>query len=133
MKTSDIQNILFGLVLFLSFALSSAVSADSTKIAVPSTGQEKDSAISQETGRAPFFLLFDGNGHFLEALKNPAKDQYRGISRTVISLLVDSGVSIIVAGNVGDKMKRALDSHNIKYIKKTGVAGNAVQTIMQNH
>ena len=132
MRTRDTQSILIGLVLLLLFTFVSGASAETMKIAVPSTGQAKDSLISQETGRAPFFLIFDEKGNFLEAVKNPAKDQYGGISRTVIKLLAVKGITLVIAKDIGDKMKQALDSHHIKFVKNTGAADNAVKTITQN-
>lgn len=131
MKMKSVQTVCLNSIFFLLFALVSGVSAQTMKIAVPSTGQEKDSLISQETGRAPFFLIFDEKGNFLEAIKNPAKDQYGGISRTVINLLDDKRITLVITKNIGDKMKQALDSHHIKFVKNTGAADNAVKTITQ--
>ena len=131
MKMRSVQTICLSTVFLLLFALVSGVLAETMKIAVPSTGQQKDSLISQETGRAPFFLIFDEKGNFLEAVKNPAKDQYGGISRTVINLLAGKGITLVIAKNIGDKMKQALDFHHIKFVKNTGAADNAVKTITQ--
>ena len=132
MNKKNTQIILIIFVFLLLFSFSSGASADAMKIAVAATGQTKDASISKETGRAPFFLFFDSKGHFLEAMKNPAKDQYGGISRAVTSLLVNKGVTLVVAENIGDKMKQALNDHHIKYIKQAGAADNSVQIIMQN-
>ena len=95
-------------------------------------GQEKDAAISLETGRAPFFLIFDGKGAFLEAIDNPAKDRAGGLRRIVSALFTQKGVTIIITGNIGYKMEQALKEQHIQYIQKTGVAANAVQTFIQN-
>ena len=129
------QRTLFSLILslLLLFALAPAVSAETMKIAVPATIETKNAAISKKTGRAPFFLFFDANGHFIEAVENPAKDQQRGIRRTVIDLLLAKGVTLVIAENIGDKMKQALYEHHIKYIIDTGVADNAIKKITQNH
>ncbi len=116
-------------VLFVVFA--SGVTAQTMKIAIPAVGPEKNSLISEETGRAPFFLFFDGNGHLLEAMKNPASNQSGGISRTVIAFLTDKDVTILVAGSIGDKMKQALTSHHIKLVHKTGTVDDAIKAIIQ--
>ncbi len=130
MKTKNIQGIHFSLIVLLFFALSPGVYADTMKIAVPATVKSKDASISKETGRASAFLFFDANGHFLEAMDNPARDQQGGVSRTVIALLAAKGVTLIIAENIGDKMKQALNDHHIKYVINTGAADNAVQAFI---
>lgn len=130
MKT---RNTLIALVFFLLFcSIAQNVAAESTKIAVAAIGQEKDAAISLETGRAPFFLIFDDKATFLEAIDNPAKDQDRGLRKIVSSLFAQEGITIVIAGNMGSKMEQALKEQHIQYIQKTGVAANAVQAFIQN-
>ena len=133
MKTINRQKIHFSLVLLFIFTSFSGAYADTMKIAVPATTKSKDASISKETGRAPIFLFFDANGHFIEAMENPAKDQRGGISRTVIALLIAKGVTLIIAEDIGDKMEKALNDHHIKYIINTGNADNAVQAFISTH
>ena len=135
MKTinSQTKSTLIALVFFLLFcSITQNVAAEPTKIAVAAMGQEKDAAISLETGRAPFFLIFDGKATFLEAIDNPAKEQTGGVRRIVSSLFAQKGVTILIAGNIGYKMEQALKEQHILYIQKTGVAADVVQTFMQN-
>ena len=131
MNMRSMQTISLSIVVVLFVALASGVTAQTMKIAVPATGSEKKSLISEETGRAPFFLYFDGKGNFLEAMKNPAKNQSGGISRTVVALLSDKNVTMIIAGSIGDKMKQALSDHHIDFVNKTGIADEAVKSIIQ--
>ena len=130
MKTKNKQRIHFSLILLLLFALSPGVYADTMKIAVPATAKSKDADISKETGRAPIFLFFDANGHFIEAMENPAKDQQGGISRTVITLLVAKGVTLIIAEDIGDKMKQALNDNHIRYVIRRLPPESAVQAFI---
>lgn len=127
-----IQSVFVCIVNVLLIIFVCGVSAKTMKIAVPATGSEKDSLISQETGRAPYFLFFDDKGDFLEAIRNRAKEQPGGISRIVVTLLVDNDVTIIIAESVGDKMKRALIDHHIKLVNKTGTAHDAVEAFIQH-
>jgi predicted Fe-Mo cluster-binding NifX family protein len=131
MNMKSMQTIFLSTVIVLLVALASGVTAQTMKIAVPATGSEKNSLISEETGRAPFFLFFDEKGNFLEAMKNPARDQSGGISRTVVALLSDKDVTMIIARSFGDKMKQALTDHHINFVNKTGTADDAVKTIIQ--
>ncbi len=125
------QTLCFSIIVVLLVALASGVTAETMKIAVPATGSEKNALISEETGRAPFFLFFDSKGQFLEAMKNPARDQSGGISRTVVALLSDKDVTIIIARSIGDKMKKTLTAHNIEIVNKTGTADDAVKAIIE--
>ena len=131
MNMKSMQTIFLSIVVVLLVALVSGATAQTMKIAVPAAGSEKNSLISEETGRAPYFLIFDEKGHFIEAIKNPAKDQAGGISRTVVSLLSDNNVTMIIAKSIGDKMKQALTAHHINFTNNTGTADDAVKTTIQ--
>ena len=131
MNMRSMQIIFLSLVVVLLVAPAYGATPQTMKIAIPAIGSEKNSLISEETGRAPFFLFFDEKGNFLEALKNPAKDQSGGISRTVVSLLSNKNVTMIIAESIGDKMRQALTAHHINFIKNTGTADDAVKTIIQ--
>ena len=132
MKIICMPTSIVNLVLFIFFGLAISASADSMKIAVATTGSEKDAAISQQAGRAPFFLFFDDRGNFLETVENPSRDQSRNAGPNAALFLADKGVTLVIAGNFGRKMKQALRDYQIEYIEKTGVSDNVVQTIIQN-
>jgi len=127
-----IQFIIVSSVLLLFFGLAISASADSMKIAVATTGPEKTATISQQAARSPFFLFFDGKGNFLKAVENPSKDLPGGAGQNAASLIAKKGATLIIAGNIGYKMKQALREYQIEYTKKTGVAYDVVQTIIQN-
>ena len=131
MKIRSIQIIIVSFLFVLLFSLTGNTSDDAMKIAVASTGQEKNSAISQQAGRAPFFLFFDDRGNFFETVANPANDKSRNAGPRAASFLADKGVTLVIAGDFGTKMKQVLEEHHIKYIEKIGVADNVVQTIIE--
>ena len=126
-----IQRVCLNSVFVLLVVLVASVSAQDMKIAVPAIGQEPGDSISKETGRAPFFLVFDEEGNFMEAIQNPAKDKSGGISRTVVTLFTTHGINLIVAESIGDKMKRALTDHRIDFVIKMGAADDAVKSIIE--
>ncbi|MBW2645558.1 MAG: hypothetical protein JRE23_05175 [Deltaproteobacteria bacterium] len=126
------QSIIVNLLLFLIFGLAISASADSMIIAVAATGPEKTAVISQQAARSPFFLFFDGKGNFLEAVENPSKDLSGSAGQSAASLIAKKGATLIIAGNIGHKMEQALRDYQIEYTKKTGVAYDVVQTIIQN-
>jgi len=132
MKIRSTPTIIVNLVLFIFFGLAISASADSMKIAVATTGPEKDAAISQQAGRTPFFLFFNDKGNFLEAVENPSRDRSRNAGPNAALFLADKGVTLVIAGNIGNKMEQALRDDQIEYIEKTGAAYDVVQTIIQD-
>ena len=133
MKKRNASGMIIGLVLFLLFALAAGASAAAMKIAVASVGQEKDAAINEQAGRTPFFLIFDDKGNFLEALENPARDQSRRAGPSAALFLADKDVTLVIAGNFGDKMIQVLDEHHIQYVAKTGAASMVVKTVLDKN
>ena len=133
MITNKRQAILASFAFFLFFGIATSSFADSMTIAVAATGSEKTAAISEQAGRAPFFLFFDESGYFLEAIKNPAQGMPGGAGRSTASFLAEKRATLIIAGNIGDKMEQALLDFHIKFKEKTGVAHDVVQAITQNH
>ena len=131
MTIRNIQIIIASSLFVLLFSFAVNASGYAMKIAVASTGPAKDSAISQQAGRALFFLLFDDKGNLFETVENPAKDKSRNAGPSAASFLADKGVTLVIAGDFGTKMKQVLEEHHIKYIEKIGVADNVVQTIIE--
>ena len=130
MIMKSMQTILLSIVGVLFMVIACGATVQTMKIAVPATGAEKNSFISEETGRAAYFLIFDENGQFIAAMKNPAKNQGGGISRTVVALLSDNNVTVIIANSIGDKMAKALSASHIEVVNNTGAADDAVKTII---
>ncbi len=130
MKRRSTPVLIVSFTLFLLFVLAAGASAAAMKIAVASASQEKDAAINEQAGRTPFFLFFDDKGNFLEALENPARDQSRRAGPSAALFLADKDVTLVIAGNFGDKMKQVLDEHHIQYVAKTGTADIVVKTVL---
>ena len=53
-----------------------------------------------QAGHSPFFLLYDSNGKFLEAIDNPYKTK-GGAGEAVADFLANMGVKIVVAESFG--------------------------------
>jgi len=115
------------------FSLLMAINANSTEsiasIAVAANDSGPEATVSEKSGRAAYFLFFDDNGNFLDAEKNPFSGVPGGAGPKVADFLSDKGVALVVAGEFGTKMERALSSYKIKYISQTGVAHEVVQAI----
>jgi len=103
-----------------------------TKIAVAAEGSTESSKISDKAGRAPFFLIFDQNGAFIKAIKNPAQNQQGGASSSVTALLKKEGVKTLIAVKFGDKMKNNVKAAGIDYSEHSGTAREVVETIIKS-
>ena len=101
-------------------------------IAVAAESSTESSKISDKAGRAPFFLIFDGKGAFIKAIKNPAQYQQGGASSSVTALLKKESVKILIAVEFGAKMENNLKAAGIEYHENEGIAKEVVETIIRN-
>ncbi|MFH1786828.1 MAG: NifB/NifX family molybdenum-iron cluster-binding protein [archaeon] len=88
------------------------------KVAVASEGETEDSKVSQVSGQAPYYLIFEG-GKLVKAIKNPFR-LGGGAGFAVARMLVNEKVKQVVAGNFGGNMKMALDDGKVAAKVVTG-------------
>jgi predicted Fe-Mo cluster-binding NifX family protein len=123
---------LFILVMVLFFVTTICVYADDKgKVAVAAEGKTAVSEVSGVAARSPYFLLFDLKGEFLEAVDNPYKTARRGAGSSVVLFLDQKEVSIVVAGQFGDKMIQAMQSKGIEYLEFQGSAEAALEKVLE--
>ena len=85
------------------------------KIAIASDGTSTDSIVSENGGRAKFYLIFE-NGKLVETIKNPFLSG-RGAGWSVAYMLAEKGVKKFISARVGEKMRKALEEKGIEYIE----------------
>jgi len=119
--------VFFGL--FMAFGANAAENIAS--IAVAADGPGPEAAVSEKAGRAAYFLFFDGSGNFLNAERNSFAGVPGGAGSKVAVFLSGKGVALVVAGEFGAKMERALSSYKIKYLMQVGVAHEVVQAVIK--
>ena len=137
--------ITFSLVLFLcsfffqvqqSLSITHNSDVDSLKasnrIAIAAVGDSVNSEISKVAGRAPYYLIFDGNGVFLKSIKNPSQNRRGGASSVVVDILIKESVKTVIASKFGDKMKNQLKANKIEYHEHAGMAKKTVETVIKN-
>lgn len=113
--------------LLMAFSVNAAEKIASIAVATDDSGPE--AIVSEKAGRAAYFLFFDESGNFLAMEKNPFAGIPGGAGPKVAGFLADKGVSLVLAGEFGTKMERALGSYKIKHISQTGVAREVIQTV----
>ena len=126
-KKSRAYLLVFFFSLLTAFSLNAAENIASIAVATNDSGPE--AIVSEKAGRAAYFLFFDESGNFLATEKNPFAGIPGGAGPKVAGFLADKGVTLVLAGEFGTKMERALGSYKIKYISQTGVAREVIQTV----
>lgn len=86
------------------------------KIAITSTGNNKESKMDRRFGRCSYFSIYDTYSHEIEFVKNPNKDSAEGAGPASVQLAASYNVKKIITGHVGGKVKSILDSLQIQQI-----------------
>ncbi len=123
-------SITIGLVLFLCTVVF-AQPKQAQVIAVATLEKTKNSQISDNAARAPYYLIFDKGGNLLEVISNPFRDAARSAGPKVADLFVSKNVSVVIAGDFGHKMKSALDEKGIDHYEALGIVKNVVEDLIK--
>ncbi len=86
------------------------------KIAITSTGNELNSLMDKRFGRCGYFVIYDKESGAVEFLPNPNREAEEGAGPASVQLVAARGVSQIVSGEFGMKIKSLLDSLKIRMI-----------------
>ena len=123
---------LFISVMVLFFITTISVYADDKgKVAVAAEGKTTASEVSGVAARSPYFLIFDSANSLLEVLDNPYKDTGRRAGPSVAAFLAQKEVTIVIAGQFGDKMIQAMQSKGIEYLEFQGSADAALEKVQE--
>jgi len=91
------------------------------KVAVPTKGGGGlEDVISDIFGRSKTFTIIDMEGEEVgrvEVIQNPAASYKHGAGPIVVKMLVDSGVNVVLAGELGPGSSALLEQHNVTMIK----------------
>ena len=102
------------------------------KIAIASKEKKPESDISDMAGRAPYYLIFDGDGKLLKTIKNPFSIGGGGAGWGVAKMLADEGINVVIAGRFGQNMIQALKERGISYRESGGSVKDAVKGFPKN-
>jgi len=103
------------------------------KIGIATLGEEglKDK-VSETFGRANTYTIIDikdGKITTIKILHNPAISYEYGAGPIVAKMLIDEGVQLVVAGEIGPGVSSILKHHNIK--KMVFKAGSSVSEVLE--
>ena len=119
------------LLFLLMLAGTASAGKNQLLIAVAGEAPEATSQISKVAARSPYFLLFDEQNNLVKAVENPASGASGGAGPSAAAFLVEQKVSLIIAGQFGNKMEAALKSSKIETVQRQGLVIDAVKE--QNH
>lgn len=95
-------------------------------VAVAASDKTVSASVSSQAGRSPFFLLFDKQGTFVEAVANPYKDAGNAGIPT-LDFLAGKGVTIVVAEGFGSRIVEVMKGKGMRAVEFKGNAKDAVK------
>jgi len=85
------------------------------RIAIASEGKDENSKVSAVSGRAPYYLIFEGE-KLVKAIKNPFAVGGGGAGFSVAQMLGNEKVDVVVSGKFGPNITMALEQKKIKAV-----------------
>ena len=105
--------------------------APADRIAVAALADNVSSDISPVAARAPYYLIFEKDGTFLRAVKNPFSGSDRDSSSGVVDLVLKESCRTMIAGEFGYKMQSRSKARGIKYYERKGSVKETIRTFSE--
>ena len=100
--------------------------------AIAAEGNTTTAEISKLAGISPFFHLYGENGNVVEVMPNPYLDMEYGTGPAAAQLLIDKGVTVLVARRIpGPKMMDVLDSKNVRLVRRVGTVEDVASELRE--
>ena len=99
-------------------------------IAIAANGKLPSDSVSSQAGRGSFFLFFDSQGTFIEAVDNPYKDA-RNAGIPALDFLASKGVKVPVAQSFGSRIVVVMKDKGIRSVEFNGIAKDAVKKALE--
>ena len=91
------------------------------KLCISSTGKDLDADVDSRFGRCPYFLIIDTETMEINVLSNESIMSSGGAGIQAAQMVVKTGVTTVVTGNIGPNAFETLHAADIKVI--TGAHG----------
>jgi len=98
------------------------------KILIPTTKNDLNGEVDLRFARAPYFIIYDTEKKTTEIKENTYKDSARAVGTMVAQYIINEGIKIVVANDMGPNAKMALTEAKIE-IKK--ISGNVKEALSQ--
>ena len=109
------------------------LSSKNLKIGIATVGENGlEDKVSETFGRAATYTIIevkDGEIANVKVLRNPAVSYEYGAGPIVAKMLVDEGVNLVVAGEIGPGVSSILEHHSVERV--TFKAGASVSEVLK--
>ena len=109
------------------------------RIAVATDGKDGlDDVVSNVFGRAKTYTIIDADDEEIISIRvqdNPALSYAHGAGPIAIKTLIDNGIEMVIANELGIGASEILQQHNVIYMQaKPGTnAGDAIKNALRTH
>jgi predicted Fe-Mo cluster-binding NifX family protein len=97
--------------------------------AIAGNGKEPTAQIPYLAARATHYHLYDENGNLVEILANPFLSMEANIGPAAAKMLAERGVTVLVAGMVGPKMKDVVVASKMRFVARKGTVQGVVDEL----
>lgn len=100
------------------------------KVAITSEGNSPDSRVDSRFSRCSFFVIYDTDDKSTVYIPNPNKEITEGAGPASVEFIASKGVSKVVSGEYGAKVKSIFDQLQIQLIVLRGIEKRVSEVIM---
>jgi predicted Fe-Mo cluster-binding NifX family protein len=100
--------------------------------AIAAEGKEPTAQIPYLAARATHYHVYAENGTLVEVLANPFLGQEVGVGPAAAQMLAEHGVTVLVAGMVGPKMKDVLVANKMRFVSRKGDVQGVVNELKKS-
>jgi len=100
------------------------------KIAIASDKDDENSQVSEKSGRARYYLIFEDK-KYLKTIKNPFAIGGGGAGLGVAQMLKNEDVGLIISGNFGEKMELALKDKEVLLMISDKTVTQALEEVLR--
>jgi|OpeIllAssembly_1097287.scaffolds.fasta_scaffold57496_2 predicted Fe-Mo cluster-binding NifX family protein len=100
--------------------------------AIAAEGKDATAAIPYLAARATHYHVYAENGTVVEVLPNTFLGLETGIGPAAAQMLAEHGVTVLVAGMVGPKMKDVLVANKMRFVSRKGKVQDVVNELKKS-
>jgi predicted Fe-Mo cluster-binding NifX family protein len=101
------------------------------KMCVTAVSDNLDAQVDQRFGRCQYFLFVDSETMKTEAISNESSYAAHGAGIQAAQTVANSGVKVVITGNVGPNAFRVLSAAGIKIV--TGASGSIIRDAIEKY
>jgi predicted Fe-Mo cluster-binding NifX family protein len=99
--------------------------------AIAADGKELTARIPYLAARATHYHVYGESGNLVEVVANPFLKQEVEIGPAAAQMLAEHGVTVLVAGMVGPKMRDVLVANKMRFVSRKGNVQGVVNELKQ--